>query len=730
MNRYLVLIVLVTLLVSSASLGQEAEGIGQHGRKTLNVRKIETPATIDGVLDERVWQEADVATGFLQKDPHEGRPATEPTEVRVLYDGKNLYFGVHCLDSDPDGILARELRRDNPLQNDDTFTIILDTFHDHRNAFLFRINPRGTQYDALITEEDRLVNASWDERWEVETHIHDQGWSAEIKIPLESIRFSSSHESVVFGMDFERVLRRKNEFTYWNNFRRDFNFSQISQGGHLVGLDDLQAGLRLRIKPYVFTSLRTRGLPGERRNNVIGDVGLEVVKVPINSGLTLDFTVNPDFAQTEVDEQVIDFSRVPTFFPEKREFFLEGAGIFEFGRVHGSHTPEVQLYHSRRIGLSPDRQPIPIVAGVKLTGRLGERFTLAALNIQTDEQGGRPGDNFAVFRLKRDLFSRSSAGIFVTNRWARGGNFNRVVGIDQDLVFYEHLKVLGLLARSFTKGVSTDQSLGSIGVSWTDDFLQTGFDYTVIDQEFRSDIGFLRREGVRRYFAQFGILPRPGIAGLRQAKFAVRLHHYRRLEDNSLETENYLFDHNFRFQNGSSIRFHPRRQVEDLRNPLPLTRGLVVTPGYYKWWAFPINYFFNPARKLTGSLGYGYEKDYYGTGGRRQSWDFSPVLNLNEHVSASINYALNRIELPGSPPVNVHLTNSRLNLSFSRKWMTSILFQYSNTRELIGMNFRLRYNYRSGDDLYIVVNTFRRGHGLLADIDRSIVVKFAHSFDF
>jgi len=156
MNRYLVLIVLVTLLVSSVSLGQEAEGIGQHGRKTLNVLKIKIPATIDGVLDERVWQEADVATSFLQKDPHEGRPATEPTEVRVLYDGENLYFGVHCLDSDPDGILARELRRDNPLQNDDTFAIILDTFHDHRNAFLFRINPRGTQYDALITEEDRL----------------------------------------------------------------------------------------------------------------------------------------------------------------------------------------------------------------------------------------------------------------------------------------------------------------------------------------------------------------------------------------------------------------------------------------------------------------------------------------------------------------------------------------------------------------------------------------------
>ena len=227
MNRYLVLIVLVTLLVSSVSLGQEAEGIGQHGRKTLNVLKIKTPATIDGVLDERVWQEADVATSFLQKDPHEGRPATEPTEVRVLYDGENLYFGVHCLDSDPDGILARELRRDNPLENDDTFTIILDTFHDHRNAFLFRINPRGTQYDALITEEDRLVYASWDERWEVETHIHDQGWSAEIKIPLAWIRFSSSHESVVFGMGLERGIRRKNEFTYWNNFRRDFNFSQI-----------------------------------------------------------------------------------------------------------------------------------------------------------------------------------------------------------------------------------------------------------------------------------------------------------------------------------------------------------------------------------------------------------------------------------------------------------------------------------------------------------------------
>lgn len=732
-KRWSSLAKVVTFLVAVASSvqAQDVEP-GQHGRRLLRVLRVEHPPQLDGILDEPSWQRADVARNFIQQDPREGMPATEPTEVRVLYDGQNLYFGVFCFDSQVDGILARELRRNNSFRNDDSFSIILDTFHDHRNAFLFRINPRGTQFDALITEEGRDVNSSWEERWEDETYIHDEGWSAEIKIPLKSIRFAPSREAPVFGVDFARVIRRKNEFTYWNNYSRNFNFHQVSQAGHLVGMEELQAGLRARVKPYASTRIASQG-GAERQTRFIGDVGLEDVKIPLTSGLTLDLTLNTDFAEAEVDNQIINFDRIPVFFSEKREFFLEGAGNFEFAlRLRGRGSRETILYHSRRIGLSPEGRTIPILGGGKLTGKLGDRFTLGLLNIQTDQFEDRPGDNFTVFRLKRELFARSSVSFLLTNRQAYGDDYNRVVAIDQNLVFFRHLNLTGLLARSFddSLGVGGEQMLG-LGARWFDDLWDISFDYAVIDEDFRSDLGFLQRVNIRRYEPALYLSPRPGFWGIRQLRVGLRYPHFRTLDDNRLLKERYHLDSFIYFQNGSTITdLVPRRQTEVLDSDLQLAPGLVVPPGRYEWWYFPFKYSFNPARKLSGFFEYRYQKDYYGEGGRRQGWDMLGNLNLSNHVSAEISYSLNRIQLAGGQPVNVHVMNNRLNIAFSRKWMTSTVFQYSNTRELMGVNFRLRYNYRPGDDLYLVLNTFRRGAGLDREVDRFITLKFTRSFDF
>ena len=730
-KRWSLLAKVVTVLVALASSlqAQDSEQ-SQHGRRPLRVLRVEQPPQLDGILDEPAWQQAEVASDFLQEDPSEGMPATESTEVRILYDGANLYFGVICFDSDRDGILARELRRDNTLRSDDSFAIILDTFHDHRNAFLFRINPRGTQFDALITEEGRVVNSAWEERWEDETSIHDQGWSAEIKIPLKSIRFAASQAEPVFGIDFERVIRRKNEFTYWNNYSRNFNFNQVSQAGHLVGLEELQAGLRVRVQPYFSTRISNRG-GTERSTNLIGDVGLEDVKIPVTSGLTLDLTVNTDFAEAEVDSQIINFDRVPTFFREQREFFLEGAGHFEFRlRNRGRGGRETILYHSRRIGLSKG-STIPILGGGKLSGRLGDRFTLGFLNLQTDSfEEDRPGENFTVFRMKRDLFTRSSVGFLFTNRQSEGGVYNRVVGIDQNLVFYDHLNVTGMLAGSFDDSAG-EAAMGGVGAKWADDFWDIGFDYSEIEEDFRAELGFLQRVGIRRYEPALYVSPRPRFLGIRQWRMGIRYPHFRNLEDNSLLRERIHLDSMIDFQDGGGISdLFPRRQTEVLDSDLRLAPGLVVPPGSYQWWYFPIRYFFSPARKVSGAIEYRHQVNYYGKGGRRQGWDMTANLNLSNHVLAEISYSLNRIKRPEGQPVNVHVMNNRLNIAFSRKWMTSTVFQYSNTRDLIGVNFRLRYNYRPGDDLYIVVNSFRRGVGLDREVDRFITIKFTRSFDF
>ena len=722
-----VLILIVFPIVLVAQQTPDRDIPGEH---VLQVLHVERGPTLDGIFDEPEWQAAQMAGGFLQRDPNEGSLATEPTEVRVLTDGTNLYFGVRALDSDPSRILARELRRGSTFGNDDTFTILLDTFHSHRNAFLFRINPLGTQHDALITNEGREVNPDWDERWESEGQITDEGWTAEIRIPLTALRFPKSAEGLVFGVDFERVIRRKSEFTYWSNYSRNFNFYQISEAGHLAGLENVRSALRLRIKPYINLRSSVRGLPQDRRQTWLGEAGLEVVKVPIGSNLTLDLTVNPDFAQTEVDDEIINFDRIPTFFPEKREFFLDGADLFDFGIVRQSHEPEVKLFHSRRIGLSADRQPVPIVAGAKLAGRLGEKYTLAALNVQTGEDAGQPGENFGVIRLGRDVFSRSIVSAFFTERQGRGGDFNRVVGIDQNFVFFEHLNVTGLLARSFTTGIDQKQRLGSTTATWQDDLIYAGFRLLQSDPDFQTDVGFLRRVGVRFYGARFYLSPRPNIRGVRQLYFGVRFDHFSRVRERRLETEFYEMPFNIDFQDGSRLETFVRRQVENMDNPLRLVPEVVVPPGLYNWWNYRMRYSFNPAWKLNGRIEYSSHNDYFGPGGRRQTWNISPILRINEHVSTSIGYAFDRVQLPEGKPVNVHVMNSRLNVAFSRKWLTSALFQYRSTTDRIGTNFRLRYNYQPGDDLYVVVNAFREGLGSLAEIDRSIILKFTRSFDF
>ena len=727
--RFVTLLLLTAPILAAQGAAPAAR---QHGRKAVTLLKVEQPPKLDGVLDEKAWQTSETAKDFVQKDPSQGSPATEKTEVHVLYDGRNLYFGIRCTDSTPDAILGRELRRDNDFGNDDSFSIIVDTFHDHRNAFLFRINPRGTQYDALITEEGRDINVSWDEKWDVETHTDESGWTAEIRLPLKSIRFSASGENPNFGIDFERIIRRKNEFTYWNNFSRSFNFHQVSQAGHLRGVADMQAGLRIRVKPYVNGRITSQGAK-DRTTNYLGDVGLEDLKYPLTSGLTLDFTANTDFAQTEVDDQVINFERVPTFFPEKREFFLEGAGIFEFGSLQGEASPEVRLYHSRRIGLSADGRPIPMLAGAKLTGKLAPKWTLGLVEAQTGSYSDKPGDNFAVLRLKRDLLDRSSAGFFVTNRRAEDGDYNRVVGGDTKLIFLQHFNITGLLAKSATDGVSKDQVMGGVGAQWQDDLLNTSFNYHVIQQNFATDLGYLKRVGVKRFEPRFSISPRPHSKVIRQFSFEVRMEHVRRLADGQLDTEVYHLPSRVFFHNGSSMQFSPHHEIENLYEPFRLPGGLVVPKGRYSWWYFPVTYNFNPAKKFTGSFQYRYEKDYFGEGGKRHRLEIKPVMKFTKRFSAEVDWQINRIGLPAKELRTFHLMNNRVNFAFSRKWLTSTLIQYSTTGELLGMNFRLNYIYRPGDNLFVVYNNYTSDTTPLSPyrvLDRSFVVKFTHSFDF
>lgn len=297
--------------------------------------------------------------------------------------------------------------------NDDSVSIVLDTLHDNRSGYLFRTNPLGTQYDALVTDEGRVTDVNWNETWNARATVDESGWAAEIEIPFKALRLASENEQV-WGIDFERVIRRKSEFTYWSNYKRSFEFTKVSQAGNLNGLTDLDSGLTLRIKPFVKSALtEVSANPANRPPaHTRWDIGLEDVKYRITPNFTADFTANTDFAEADVDAQVLNLTRFPVYFTETREFFVEGAGIFDYGPGGGA-TSELKLFFSRSVGLSPDREVIPIVGGGKLTGKSGG-WTVGLLDVQTGAFGRIAARNFAVARVKKDIFSRSNLGAIVT----------------------------------------------------------------------------------------------------------------------------------------------------------------------------------------------------------------------------------------------------------------------------------------------------------------------------
>ena len=389
----------------------------------IYAERVERPPSIDGQLDEAIWEGMCGPTDFYQKEPLEGQEATEVTRVCIAYDQANLYIGVEFRDSEPDEIRASELQRDSTLEGDDSFTVILDTFHDHRNAFLFRVNPLGTRSDAVIRNESDRLSSEWDEQWTEASAITEGGWTAEISIPFKILRFSADEEQT-WGINFERVIKRKNEFVYWSGWDRNFLFQHVSQAGQLEGLSNIIQAERLRIRPYVVAGVERIAVGPSIGTRRLWDGGIDDLKFALTSNLTADLTFNPDFGQVEVDAQRVNLTRFSLFFQEKRQFFIEGADSLKM-RVSLLHfgPPPLELFYSRKIGLSEAGQPISIVGGGKLTGKVGG-FDLGVLNVQTDDYQQEPGENFMVARVRKEMLGRSYIGAIFTNRQSQG-NANR-----------------------------------------------------------------------------------------------------------------------------------------------------------------------------------------------------------------------------------------------------------------------------------------------------------------
>jgi len=716
--------VLAAAPLSAAVLQRPAEP-----QKSARAFRTDSVIHADGVLEEPAWTEAPTITEFLQKDPLEGEPSTERTEIKILYTKKSIVFAIRCYDSDPSRILATELRRDNEFLNDDSIAIVLDTLHDHRSGYLFRTNPLGTQYDALITDEGRVTDVNWNESWNAGATVDDSGWTAEIEIPFKTLRLTGD-PNPVWGIDFERIIRRKSEFSYWSNYKRGFEFTKVSQAGILNGLADLDSGLTLRIKPFVKSALGQVSPGGNNpsRSDNKSEVGLEDVKYRITPDFTADFTANTDFAEADVDAQVLNLTRFPVYFPETREFFVEGAGLFDYGPGGGA-TSEFRLFFSRNIGLSPEREVIPIRGGGKVTGK-ARGWSLGLLDVQTGALGKTPARNFSVARIKKDILSRSNIGVIAVNRDSRtaGDPYNRGVGLDGNFTFLEHLTIQTYLASTYSPGKNTDNWSGRFRSFWDSDLVMWNIQLGAIQRNVNPEMGWLPRRDIKKGKFQFDWKPRPKSKVIRQWFIRTNVDYYMTMA-NELETRTQDLTLESLFQSGDRVIFRYSRYYDRIRKPFDIQGKVSVMPGAYNWDGAQLRFSPSPSRRLSGDMSFRYQRGFYGGSNTELTW--GPLWKPSANLSLVPAYQLNWVTVPAGKFTS-HLINSQLNYSFNNRWLTATTVQYNSLARLSAINFRLNYIYRPGDDFFLIYNesrTFADG-SIAGPWNRSIIAKLTHSWDF
>ena len=710
-----------------------------HLEKRITAVRTTAPIMLDGALDEAAWRDAPVANGFVQNDPREGNPATYDTEVRVLYTDDALYFGVFAHDDEPSKIVVNDLKKDYNRDASDGFRVILDTFHDGRNGYQFMTNPRGAKWDAQIANEGRDNNANWDGIWDVKTRITERGWVAEIWIPFRTLKFGNE-ESQVWGVNFQRKLRRLNEDSYWAPLPRIYDIERVSLAGTMEGMTGLHPGKNIRVKPYALTN-------GSRvtTSPMVGDfqAGADV-KYGVTTGLVWDFTVNTDFSQVEADEQQVNLTRFNLFFPEKRDFFLENQGIFAFGNDQGgqgggnafngrgNQPQDARLFFTRRIGLSDDALALPILGGTRLSGRQGA-YSIGVLNIQQREDGSVSGTNFSAFRLRRDVLANSDIGVILLDKEVNGPRFNRVAGADANFRFGSSVQLTGFAAKSYSPVPSTatrDNSVTARGnFQYTSRTWRTTLRYTTIGDAFNDELGFVPRVGVGETYTQVWRSLRPTWLPrwVREVGPHWIVQQSNRLDGNSLDQRQQDFHLSINLANGAGMEPGVNTNVEVIRTPFTLNsaRGARILPGRYEYNEYFFYYRTNGASRLASGLRYSIGPFY---GGYRRSYAFGPEFRPNEKLNATLTMQLNDISLPTVSYLST-LATGRINYNFNTKMFVNALLQYSTDTHQLSSNIRFNVIHRPLSDFFFVYNEHREEQsGLLQD--RSLIAKFTYMVAF
>ena len=714
---------IVALLFATALYGQ-IDYVSARLERRLRPMKTSEPITVDGQLDETSWAQTEVAGDFIQNEPQVDQPASEATEVLVLYDHENLYIGIRARDSEPQRVIVNDLRKDFNHEQGDTVEIILDTFHDQRNGYVFAVNAAGAKWDAQTTNEGRQTDANWDAIWTVKTQTTADGWPAEIEIPFKTLKFREQNVQT-WGINFQRRLRRKNEDSFWSPLPRIYDLNRVSLAGTLEDLEGIQPGSNIRVKPYVVS---TFGQFAGGHRNLVGDVGVDA-KYGLTSGLTWDFTYNTDFSQVEVDEQQINLTRFSLFFPEKREFFLENSGIFAFGgsgRREFRQSDDLILFFSRRIGLSEDGGPIPILGGTRLSGRAGQ-WELGFLNIQQEEFGDAPAANFTVARVRRNIFASSDIGVMVVNKESVDSpHFNRVAGVDANFRFGQSLSVVSYLAKALVPGGGGDKKDlgGRIGVNYQDNKWDLRESYTSVQEDFVDEMGFTPRLGIRKVSGFVGRLVRP--ERLRNWVREINFHsgHDFVLDrEGTLDTQGIHYHIATRFQDSSWVEVGLDTELERFGEDFRINRNrnIVIPPGSYRsneWFVIARS---DESRRISGEARYGLG-DFYG--GFRHRYELVERFRWSYKLNTSLEYVQNNINLPEGH-FKTNLLATRVDYSFSTSMFLNALIQYNNDSRQWSSNVRFNIIHRPLSDFFLVYN--ERRHSITGDlIDRALIAKITY----
>ncbi|HEY7215695.1 MAG TPA: DUF5916 domain-containing protein [Thermoanaerobaculia bacterium] len=720
------------VLLAAAGLAAALPAAAQHPlpARSLEALSIAEPIVMDGRLDDAAWSQAQVGAGFTQREkPTE--PATEGTEVRVVYTSTTLYIGVRCFDSHPEQIVAKEMEYDGRLFRDDSVIVVLDTFHDHRNSYFLETNPNGAILDALSTDEGRVLNNDWNGVWGAVSKVTPEGWTTEMAIPFATLRFDPALDT--WGFNVRRLIARKAEQSYWNQVGRDANITRMSRAGHLTGLHGLQSGLNLRIKPFGVSALSRFGAAPLLAES--SKLGMDL-KWGITRGLALDLTYKTDFAEAEADDQQVNLTRFSLFFKEKREFFLENSGIFEVvpPSLLGG-TPTLKLFHSRRIGIAESGLEVPIEWGTRLSGRVGD-WSVGLLDVSTEPRsqvqsgilGGLPRDNWGVVRLKRNIGPHSTVGMIYTglNKADTNENFggdNQVLGVDADLNPLPKLNVNGFYAASHDPGAS-DWAGGASAV-WNGDYWIWGLETMEIGEQFNPAAGFLLRSGIRRYAPTLIYKPRPKISGVRNIFFDMQAELITDLDDR-LETgfgRIDLFGIVLDSEDQAQVYTDVTRDRFDL--PFEIQPGIVIPPGEYDFVDFGVAYATSATRSHWYASGALTSGQFY-TGDR-----LSNVLTLgwrpSRYFRTETRWSYDNIDLAeGSFTANVW--RQRLSLSLGPNFATNAFLQYNDAADLLSLNLRFNWIYRPGADVFLVYNENWIAPGLrdLTRREHQLILKFTY----